>query len=252
MKAFILAAGLGTRLKPWTLSHPKALVPVGGIPMLERVIVSLINQGFDRFVVNVHHFAPQIVEFLQSRDFGVPISISDESAQLLNTGGAILQAAPLLAEDDEPFLIHNVDILTNVNPGMLMHFHEISMHLNTLSTLLVSRRESSRKLVFNQQMELRGWHNLSTDEFRPEGFHPVSNSGEVAFSGIHVMSPTMIDIMRKKGYQGAFSIMDFLLDVANDVEYPGAVKGMLVSDMDIIDIGKPEMLEKANRIFTNL
>ncbi|MDE5875469.1 MAG: NTP transferase domain-containing protein, partial [Muribaculaceae bacterium] len=109
MKAMILAAGLGTRLKPWTLEHPKALVPVGGVPMLERVILKLKSSGFDQIVINIHHFGEQIIEFVESRDFGVDISISDERGRLLDTGGGILHAEGLLRVDEGPVLIHNVD-----------------------------------------------------------------------------------------------------------------------------------------------
>lgn len=249
MKAFILAAGLGTRLKPWTLFHPKALVPVGGVPMLERVILNLKEQGFDYIVVNVHHFASQIIDFLNSRSFGVDIYISDESSRLLDTGGAILHARNLLMADSRPFLIHNVDILSDANLGMLMRYHEISSNLGTLSTLLVSRRDSSRKLIFNQQMELRAWHNLTTGEFKPASFRGRSGSNEFAFSGIHVMSPEMIKLMENKGFEGSFPIMDFFLDIANDSENKGAIKGMLSSGINILDIGKPETLEKGNSIF---
>ena len=115
MKAFILAAGLGTRLKPWTLSHPKALVPVGGVPMLERVIRRLENEGFDYIVVNVHHFASQITDFLKARAWQARIEVSDETDLLLDTGGALVHAAPLLCRDSEPFLIHNVGILSDAS-----------------------------------------------------------------------------------------------------------------------------------------
>ncbi|MDE6382409.1 MAG: NTP transferase domain-containing protein, partial [Muribaculaceae bacterium] len=120
MKAFILAAGLGTRLRPWTLEHPKALVPVGGVPMLERVILRMRDQGFDDITVNVHHFADQIVDFLNARDFGVAVHISDERERLLDTGGAILHASRFLAADPAPFLVHNVDILSDAPHASLM------------------------------------------------------------------------------------------------------------------------------------
>lgn len=120
MKAMILCAGLGTRLRPWTLSHPKALVPVGGVPMLERVIDKLRSQGFDYIVVNVHHFPEQIVDFLRQRDLGVKIAVSDESDRLLDTGGAIMKAEELLRFSDGPVLVHNVDILSDADLRGLM------------------------------------------------------------------------------------------------------------------------------------
>lgn len=242
MKAFILAAGLGTRLKPWTLSHPKALVPVGGVPMLERVIVSLRKQGFDYIVVNVHHFAGQIVEFLDSKDFGVEIHISDESETLLDTGGAILHAAPLLCDDSEPFLLHNVDILSDADLCGLMQAHRES---GRLSTLLVSRRESSRQLIFSPDMTLQGWHNLATGEYRPEGFVPHNDMAGLAFSGIHVMSPVMIEKMRRLGWHDAFPVMDMFLSMTAD----GCIGGLCADSLNIIDIGKPQTLEIARSLF---
>lgn len=245
MKAFILAAGLGTRLRPWTLENPKALVPVGGVPMLERVIINLRNQGFSKIVVNVHHFASKIVDFLDSRDFGVEISVSDESDRLLDTGGALLHARDLLAGDNEPFLIHNVDILSNADLASLMQAHERNQKLGALSTLLVSDRKSSRKLIFSPDMELRGWHNLSTDEFRPKEFNQSTNDTELAFSGIHVMSPDMLGLMESRGMSGAFPIIDFLLEVASSGHASSIVRGEFVGDLELIDIGKPDTLAKA-------
>ncbi len=121
MKAMILAAGLGTRLRPWTLEHPKALVPVGGVPMLERVIVRLKDEGFDEIVVNIHHFGDQIIDFVRSKDFGVKIFISDERGELLDTGGGLVYARELLGED--PVLVHNVDILSNADLKSFMRKH---------------------------------------------------------------------------------------------------------------------------------
>lgn len=242
MKAFILAAGLGTRLKPWTLSHPKALVPVGGVPMLERVIVSLRKQGFNYIVVNVHHFAGQIVEFLDSRDFGVEIHISDESEALLDTGGAILHAAPLLCADSEPFLIHNVDILSDADLSSLMQAHRES---GRLSTLLVSRRESSRRLIFNPDMTLQGWHNIATGEYRPEGFVPQPDVIELAFSGVYVMNPALIEKIRRLGWHDAFPVMDMLLSMTAG----GCIGGLCADSLNIIDIGKPQTLELARNLY---
>lgn len=243
MKAFVLAAGLGTRLKPWTEHHPKALVPVGGVPMLERVIVSLREQGFDFIVVNVHHFANQIVDFLSSKEFGVRVDISDESKQLLDTGGAILHAAPLLCRDERPFLIHNVDILSNANLQDLMD--EAEKNGNALDTLLISNRDSSRKLLFDTEMHLQAWHNLSTDEYRPSPPANLLHLCEYAFSGIHAMSPKAVDQMSDLGYEGKFPVMDFLLN-------PGAIdniRGYLSEELQLIDIGKPETLSRANNLF---
>ena len=182
----ILAAGLGTRLRPWTLAHPKALVPVGGVPMLERVIISLRNQGYDEMVVNIHHFGEQIVEFVESKreELGVDIKISDERGCLLDTGGGIVAASDLLfGKDSSPVLIHNVDILSNADLNNLMKHHK---EKGNDITLLTSDRESSRKLIFSPDGRLRGWHNLSTDEYRPADFHSVPGDSEMGFSGIYI------------------------------------------------------------------
>lgn len=254
MKAFVLAAGLGTRLRPWTLSHPKALVPVGGVPMLERVIVKLREQGFDRITVNVHHFADQIVDYLNSRRWGVEINISDESLRLLDTGGGIIHAGRWLASDSEPFLIHNVDILSNADLADLMRCHAES---GALSTLLVSERDSNRKLVFDEpsvrntcgfvSRKLCGWHNLSTNEYRPAGFValPDGTVSELAFSGIHVMSPAMIPLMAARYGSEPFSIMDFLLSEAHN----GMIMGVEEQSLELIDIGKPDTLSRAEALF---
>lgn len=239
MKAFILAAGLGTRLKPWTEHHPKALVPVGGTPMLERVIIRLKEQGFRHVVINVHHFASQITDFINSRDFGIEIKISDESELLLDTGGALLHAAPMLCADNAPFLIHNVDILSNANLADLMLCHANN---DADATLLTSPRTSSRKLLFDSDHRLRGWKNETTDETRGEpGEWPLSQ----AFSGIHVMSPSLIRDMETKGYSGKFPIMDFYLNHTKETQ----LRCHICNELELIDIGKPETLARANALF---
>lgn len=239
MQAMILAAGLGTRLKPWTLSHPKALVPVKGVPMLERIICNLREQGFTRVVVNVHHFASQVIDFLASKDFGVRIYVSDETNSLLDTGGAILHAANYFDFNIGPVLIHNVDILSNANLRDLMQKH---INSKADSTLLVSDRNSSRKLIFDDLMRLRGWHNIIEDVYRPDGF--VNNIGfrEYAFSGIHVVGEKSIKEMSRIEPERKFSIIDFLLSKENRSE----IIGMIQPGLDLIDIGKPDTLREAD------
>lgn len=245
MIAFIPSAGLGTRLRPWTLSHPKALVPVGGVPMLERVILSLKDQGFDRFVVNVHHFADQIVAFLDSHDFGVEIMISDETAQLLDTGGALLHARRLLESDGGPILVHNVDILTDLPVGRIMEEHLAS---GADDTLVVSNRQSNRRLVFDSRGLLKGWHSLADDSRKPAGYVPASDDVELAFSGIHVMSPSMFDEMERQHRSGAFSVIDFLLEAAANPTLN--LRASRHDDMRLLDIGKPDTLCKAEDLLT--
>lgn len=238
MKAMILAAGLGTRLKPWTLHHPKALVPVGGIPMLERVIVSLKKQGFDYIVVNVHHFPDQIIDFLNQKEFGVRVVVSDERNRLLDTGGAILKASELLRLDEDPALIHNVDILSNADLVDLMRAHK---DIGSDSTLLVSDRESSRKLIFDEKMRLTGWHNIADDIYKPAGYVFQPGHIEYAFSGIHVVGEKVIDEMLRTECDSKFSIIDFLLSSLNNCK----ISGYLQKDLNLIDIGKPATLSQA-------
>lgn len=240
MKAFILCAGLGTRLRPWTLTHPKALVPVGGVPMLKRVIDSLTSQGFDSLTLNVHHFASQIIDFLAQEYPACDFSVSDESDKLLETGGALLHAAPYLAKDSAPFLVHNVDILSNADLKALYDSHMAS---GADVTLLVSDRDSSRKLVFGgSDMRLKGWVNTKTQETRPEGFVVSPDDVVLAFSGIYVVSPRTLDLMREAGFRDAFPVMDFLLKPGTGA----VISGFVQDGLDIIDIGKPETLRKAN------
>lgn len=246
MKAFILAAGLGTRLRPWTLSHPKALVPVEGVPMLERVITRLRTEGFDDITVNVHHFASQIEEFLSSRDLGVTVKVSDERERLLDTGGALSKAAPLICADEEPVLVHNVDILSDAPLRRLMEEH---VRHGAAATLLTSGRESSRRLVFDAGGRLRGWHNLSDDTWRPVAFRASAEMTQEAFSGIHVISPALVRDMATCGLGDKFSIIDYYLLKGAE----GApVRKMYLPTLRLLDIGKPDTLAQASRLLAQL
>lgn len=237
----ILCAGLGTRLKPWTLEHPKALVPVGGIPMLRRVADNLRMQGFDDLTVNVHHFSDQIISYVEDGNLpGCNIKISDESDALLDTGGGILRAERLLAQSEEPFLVHNVDIMSNAELKSLYDNHVAS---GRDVTLLVSDRESSRKLIFEKEnLRLKGWVNMATGEKRPAAIEESVNDRVLAFSGIYVMSVSVFEIMRRNGFSGKFPIMDFFLSTLGDMK----IEAVVQSGLDIIDIGKPDTLRKAN------
>ena len=238
MKAIILAAGLGTRLKPWTLSHPKALVPVKGVPMLERVILRLKNEGFRDIVINVHHFAGQIIDFISSKDFGVNLTISDESGMLLDTGGGILNAKKFLAKDERPFLVHNVDILSSANLADLYNSHE----KGNLATLLVSPRESSRKLIFDENNFLSAWENLAEKRIIPNNYSLATSDKSLAFSGIYVMSTDVFPLMKIEGFKEKFPIMDFFLKNISLRK----IKGKPDMNLSLIDIGKPETLSRAN------
>ena len=236
MKAMIFAAGLGTRLKPLTDHMPKALVPVAGKPMLEHVILKLIAAGCDEIVINVHHFADQIIDFVKANDnFGITIHISDETDMLLDTGGGIKKASSFF---NEPFLIHNVDILSNVDLKSLYEYHLTS---GNDATLLVSPRKTVRYLLFDEGNQLCGWVNKDTLQTKPEGFvYQPEVQKEYAFSGIHIVSPSLFNYMGEN-WTGKFPIMDFYLQTCQEAKLGGYAK----EDLQLIDIGKPETLAVA-------
>lgn len=238
----IFAAGLGTRLKPLTDHMPKALVPVAGKPMLEHVILKLIASGFDEIVINVHHFAEQIIDFLKEKDnFGIKIWISDETEELLDTGGGIKKASSLL---NEPFLVHNADILSNVDLKALYDFHIAS---ENDATLLVSPRKTVRYLLFDQTNRLCGWINKDTLQTKPEGFiYQPDEQQEYAFGGIHIISPSLFKYM--EGWTGKFSIMDFYLQTCQKAKLGGYAK----EDLQLIDIGKPDTLAQAEEFIRQI
>lgn len=238
MKAMIFAAGLGTRLRPLTDRMPKALVPVGGVPMLQRVIEKLKAAGFGEFVVNVHHFASQIEDFLaENRNFGVHIDISRETDHPLETGGGIRRAEPFLK--DGRFLVHNVDILSDLDVQKFIAADDPS----SLATLLVTDSEDAdRFLIFDDAMRLAGWTNVRTGEVKsPYPDFDPSKCRRLSFCGIHVISPEVFPLMR--GWPEKFSIIDFYLNMAAAHE----IRGVYVPDLRVIDIGSPEKLEEAGR-----
>ncbi len=241
MKAMIFAAGIGSRLKPLTDRTPKALIPVGGKPMLEHVILKLKAAGFDQIVINIHHLGDQIIDFLRANDnFGVQIDISDESDYLLDTGGGVKKAISFL-RGDEPFLIHNVDILSNVD---LKKLYETHLKTNPMATLLVSQRVTSRYLLFNDENKLCGWRNHATGEVK--SYYPYFDPeqyNEYAFSGIHVLSPKILDLMEE--WTGKFSIINFYLSICAKTD----IQAYLADNLKLLDIGKPETLEEAEAWF---
>lgn len=235
-KALIFAAGKGTRLKPFTDSHPKALALVNDVPLLERNIKYLQSFGVTEFVINVHHFGEQIVEFLEKNNhFVAKIDISDEKDELLETGGGLLFAQKYL-ENEENFLIMNADILTNLNIHELVKFHET--HL-PLATLAVSDRNSSRKLFFNSEMVLKGWMNKNSGETKMAEFN--NNFKELAFSGIHCINSSIFDKIKRRG---KFSIMEEYLDLMFDNEILG-----FQHEAKLIDLGRPESVIEAEKYF---
>ncbi len=293
MKAMIVAAGLGSRLKPITNTLPKALVPVAGKPLLEHIIRKLIGAGVTEIVINVHHFSEQIIRFVQdNHSFGITIHFSDESDELLDTGGGIknarkwlegsaLDSSPLvditpnagIAEvlGGEPFLVHNVDILSNLDIAALYAQH---IRTKPLATLVVSERPTSRYLLFDDDDRLVGWNNITTGELKPADLqhallksddlqHALLKSDELppadlnpiecmnaepnrpspykklAFSGIHIISPEIFKLM--ESWPHRFSIIEFYLQylkIATIVSYRQPA-------YEMIDVGKPESLSAA-------
>lgn len=242
MKAMVLAAGLGTRLRPITNDIPKALVPFGTGTLLSTVLDKLYASGFGNIVVNAHHFADKIAGYLEENDnFGIPLSLSVEE-ELLDTGGAIRRAAPMLRGEGS-FLIHNVDIVSNLD---VCDFVKNAPD-DALATLLVSDRVTSRYLLFDEAMRLKGWTNVKTGEVRglvsPED---ASRYRKLAFDGIHCMSEDALDLM--EDWPDAFSVIDFYLEQAR--KYP--VYGKLQNGLKMIDVGKIETLEEARRFYSTM
>jgi NDP-sugar pyrophosphorylase family protein len=207
MKAIIFAAGKGTRLKPFTDTIPKALVEINGVTLLETTIKKLILFGFNEIIINVHHFADQVIEFLKEKNnFGIRIEISDERDLLLDTGGGLKKASKFF-DDNKPFLAHNVDIISNVNLKDMYEFH---INSNVLATVAVKDRESQRYFLFNEAGILSGWGNTKTNEeiiTRPKST-PLT---KLAFSGIHVINPAIFSLMPE---ENVFSITNFYLNLS--------------------------------------
>ncbi len=241
MKALILAAGLGTRLRPLTDVVPKALIPVGGKPMLERIIVQLKESGFTDITLNIHYLGDQILDFLHAHEnFGTTIHISDERKELLDTGGGIRKARPFL-DGNEPFLVYNADILSDVNLTALYQHHKAS---HTQATLLVSKRKTSRYLLLDNSLRLNGWINKTTGEVNPADVTPSQEGlNEWAFGGIHVISPTLFQYMKDEKWNGKFSIISFYLSICREVP----IEGYPLQNSQWFDIGKPETLALAEK-----
>lgn len=238
MIAMIFAAGLGTRLQPLTLDKPKALVEIGGVTLLERCIRWLQSQQINDIVINVHHFAELVEDFLRkNQQFGANIQLSDERQQLLDTGGAILQAKPLLQASTGPIVLVNVDILSNLNLHTLIAHHEAS---GNLATLVVRRRNLTRCLLFHQEM-LCGWKNLKSGELKVSRPEWIDQAEELGFSGIQVISPQLLELITE---QGAFSSIDMYLRLAQN----HSIGAFLDSSSIWMDLGKYEDIHLAQQI----
>jgi len=238
-KAMIFAAGLGTRLKPFTNSHPKALAVVNGKTLLQRNFEYLKSFGIQHIVINTHHFADQINDFiLHHKDPSLHIVISHEIDGPFETGGGLAFAASHLNQSDHPFVVMNVDMLTDLDLKGMFEFHQ---KIKPLATLAVTKRKSSRQLLFNDEMSLVGWKNNSTEEFRwVKG--EVENALAYSFSGIHIIEPSIFNLMPSSG---VFSMIDvYLKCAATDL-----IVGYDHTGDRIIDVGKPESIAEAEELF---
>lgn len=249
LKAVVFAAGLGTRLKPLTDTMPKALVPIQNKPLLQILLEKFKSEGFDDVVINVHHFSEQIIDYLRNNNsFGMNVKISDEQAMILETGGGLKMALPLFERQESYILTHNVDILSNVslNDFFNRNQHRTFNFLNVnnvkpLAILLVSKRETTRYLLFNDDNLLVGWINTKTGEIKsPYNESYLENCNKYAFSGIQMISPVIHSLMENR--QGKFSIIDFYISICN--KYPICCD--CVENLKLLDVGKIETLEKAN------
>jgi NDP-sugar pyrophosphorylase family protein len=236
MKAMILAAGLGTRFKPWTDKHPKALAVVNGKTLLQRNIEYLQQYEITDVVVNVHHFADQVMEAIEkAKGWGSNITISDEQEELLDTGGGLMKAAAFLK--DEAFLTINVDILTDLNLKAFLASHQQDGSEITVAT---TERRTSRYLLFNKYNRMCGWRNTATGEEKI--VLQAKDMFQKAYSGIAIFEPKVFDL---NGLNGKFSLIDLYLSLAHD----NKISSFDHSESKLLDVGKPESVEKAEALF---
>ena len=232
MKAMIFAAGIGTRLLPLTEKTPKALIKVQGKPLIDHCINKLINSGVDEIVINVHHFAEQIIEHIHNKQYNIPIHISHEKDNLLDTGGGLKYAAAFFK--DSPMLLYNVDIISNLNLSELINFHN---RKKPMATLVDRNRKTSRYLIFNETDELIGWKNIQTNE-QILNF-PNQKQIALAFSGIHIVEPEIFKLMPDKS---KFSMIELYLEASKNhsiIAYKDA-------ESDWLDVGKIDDLNYLN------
>ena len=235
MKAMILAAGLGTRLKPFTDHHPKALALVNKKTLLQRNIEYLTGFGITDVIVNVHHFAAQIKDEIKNNNgFGSNVKISEEG-DVLETGGGLVKASCFF--DKEPFVLMNADVLTDMDLGAMVHQHLLN---KPLATLAVTNRKTSRYFLFDEFDNLCGWKNEKTGEQKMSA--DIKIASQKAFSGIHVISPEIFSLIKQKG---KFSMVEVYLDLAKTQN----IMAFDHSNSKFIDVGKPESLAKAAKLF---
>jgi NDP-sugar pyrophosphorylase family protein len=236
MRAMILAAGLGTRLQPITNNLPKALVKIHDKTLLEITINHLVKNGFDQIIINVHHFAEQIIQFIKENNFNAEIIISDERNELLDTGGGLKKASWFFG-DGKPFLLYNVDIITNLN---LHNLYQANIESNSIATLAIRKRESSRYLLFNSENILCGWKNTKTGEII--SIRKSDSQNEFAFSGIHIINPKIFSLMPD---DDVFSMIDLYLYIMRFEK----IIAHIDTDSFWLDVGKPESLKIAEENF---
>lgn len=239
MKAMILAAGLGTRLYPFTKNTPKALIKINDKTLLEIAIDKLVNYGFDEIVINVHHFADQIIQFLEERKFDANISISDEKNKILDTGGGLKHAEKFFTSS-EPFLLHNVDIVSNLDLKSLYDFH---LNTDAISTLVVRKRESGRYFLFNEDNILRGWKNEKTGKTIIISDDKLLTN--YAFSGIHVIDPKIFSLMPETD---VFPLATLYLDIGLE----NKIYAYIDEKSSWIDVGYPEYVKLAEENYNKL
>jgi len=255
MKAMIFAAGLGTRLKPFTESHPKALLPLAGKTLLQWQIEKLREAGINEIVVNIHHFGQQIIDYLQQNDgFGCTVQISDERDELLETGGGLLKAATLLGNPmDEPVLVCNVDILSDIDLRKFIAAHDGSK--GVLATVVVSERETQRYLLFDPEGELRGWTNIKTGEIKPMAnsqWLTASSLNKLAFSGMQIVEPAFFNELRQTRDETGekFSLIDAYLSIVT--RQAGVIRAYVPKQYRMMDVGKIDQLAEAERFAAEL
>ena len=251
MKAMIFAAGLGTRLKPLTDTLPKALVPLAGKTLLQWQIERLKAAGITDIVVNIHHFPDMIIHYLRENDnFGCRIAVSDERDMLLETGGGLRKAKSILlgsgsresGNNDEPILVCNVDILSNIDIPTLLNAY----NPDEMGVVVVSPRDTQRYLLFDHDNRLRGWTNIATGEVRgplSDNHYPIANTRKLAFSGMQVLNPRIFEVMEKvvaeKGEK--FSLIDLYLSIAEKE----ILRAFIPENYRMMDVGKINQLSEA-------
>ena len=237
MKAMIFAAGLGTRLKPLTDNKPKALMEIKNIPLLQIVLTKLKDYGFDEVIINVHHFADKIIDYLESKNnFGIHIQISDERDLLLDTGGG-LKKASWFFNDGKPFLVYNVDVLSDIDLHKLYRTHLLT---NSFVTLAVRNRESQRYFLFNKENILCGWKNIKTGDTKITR-QSESQLKPLANSGIQIIDPRIFNLMLD---EKVFSIIDLYLKLAPDYK----ISSFIHDENYWLDLGKKESLAEAEKL----